>query len=140
MMTDAAVEMSLRARLVTDTGHGFPVDLRLQYRRIAPYEVGVEVLRSGETYCRAFFARELLTYGISQDVGKSIVRVRPGTGTNETRLRMAGRFVREGDTPLAPVVETHSLIRFLGHTYRLVPLGTEGMNFDEELADLLTSR
>ncbi|MGW1076383.1 SsgA family sporulation/cell division regulator [Streptomyces sp. NPDC002537] len=139
-MTDAAVEMGVRAHLVTDTGHGFPVDLRLHYRRGAPYEVRAEVIRSGETYCRVIFARELLTYGISQNVGKSTVQVRPGPGANETCLRMAGGFALEKDTPLAPVIETHSLIRFLGHTYRLVPPGTEGMDFDAELADLLTGR
>ncbi len=140
-MTDAVVEMGLRARLVTDTGHGSTADMRLQYRRTAPYEVGVEVLSGGEICCRAIFARELLTYGISQDVGKSTVRIRRGAGVNEkTRLGMAGGFVRERGTSLAPVAETHSLIGFLGHTYRLVPPGTEGMDFVEELADLLASR
>jgi hypothetical protein len=104
-MTDAVVEMGLRARLVTDTGHGSTADMRLQYRRTAPYEVGVEVLSSGEICCRAIFARELLTYGISQDVGKSTVRIRRGAGVKETRLGMAGGFVRERGTSLAPVVE-----------------------------------
>lgn len=137
-MNDIAIEADIQAHLVTDTGHRFPVDLRLRYLRTAPYEIGVEVVGNGRTYCRAVLARELLALGMMQEAGRHAVRISPGAGPGETRLMLA-REQREGADFVTPVVQTHALIRFLGQTYGMVPPGSEELDLDTDLAELLGS-
>ncbi|MFD3944864.1 SsgA family sporulation/cell division regulator [Streptomyces sp. NPDC058579] len=137
-MSNASVSMQTRAHVVTDTGHRFPVDMRLHYTQDDPHGVRAEVTFSNEAYCEVVFARELLTHGIAHHVGHGDVGVRPGSHRNETRIRLPGGERLDGERrggerqdrriePLTPVVDTHSLIEFLGRTYRLVPPGLETM-------------
>lgn len=142
MARPATVTSELELRLVVPGGAPLPVVAGLRYDPTDPYAVhvgfhtGPSPDSPDDEVVEWTFARQLLTDGVSRDVGDGDVQVWPSQTAGRPVVCLAlsspsGRALFE--VPLGALVE------FLTRTYAAVPTGAESdhIDLDAELALLL---
>jgi hypothetical protein len=142
MARPATVTSELELRLVVPGGSPLPVVAGLRYDPTDPYAVhvgfhtGPSPDSPDDEVVEWTFARQLLTDGVSRDVGDGDVQVWPSQTAGRPVVCLAlsspsGRALFE--VPLG------SLVEFLTRTYAAVPTGSESahVDLDAELALLL---
>jgi hypothetical protein len=142
MARPATVTSELELRLVVPGGAPLPVVAGIRYDPTDPYAVhvgfhtGPSPDAPDDEVVEWTFARQLLTDGVTRDVGEGDVQVWPSQTSGRPVVCLAlsspsGRALFE--VPLGALVE------FLTRTYAAVPTGSESnhVDLDAELALLL---
>jgi len=138
MQHHATITAELALRLVVPGSPALPVLASLRYDAADPYAVHVGFRTGAEEVVEWTFARQLLTDGVTHEVGEGDVQVWPAHSDGGALVCLAlsspsGRALFE--VPLTELVE------FLSATYLAVPTGCESdyVDLEAELALLLWS-
>jgi hypothetical protein len=134
MSTSSTVTAELGIRLVVPQQAVVPLLASFHYTTADPYAIRVSFHVGLDEPVVWIFARELLSDGMAGRTGAGDVRVWPSATAGVLEIELSSPFGRAHFE--APADEVAS---FLDRTYRISPVGQEGMHVDVEaaLADLL---
>ncbi|MEU9980536.1 SsgA family sporulation/cell division regulator [Streptomyces sp. NPDC050856] len=120
-------------RLLSESGHELPVLAHLTYDPRDPYAVVVGFTHGGCVYAEWRLDREMLGEGTRGPVGEGDVRMWPVL--NGTREELHIELMHTAEF----TVWVPSLVRFLERTYTVVPEGSERVEMDAFLAEVLAA-
>lgn len=131
MITDWGVEVPIQARRVLEDGSHVDIPSALSYRP-ADDPFAVWLTFGSRNPVEWTFARELLVYGLDNRAGLGDVRIWP---------HRHGELALTLDSPEESalfLLHRPTVAKFLRQTYAVVPRGREQLDFDRELAELLS--
>ncbi|AXE24667.1 SsgA family sporulation/cell division regulator [Streptomyces globosus] len=115
-----------------------PFLAHLFYDSADPYTVQVQFFDRGTALARWHFDRQMLAEGLHRRVGEGDVAFRPhGTADGDEVLMELRDHTAPGLRTAVVGADTATVAEFLEHTYALVPAGTETLDLDGPLQDLL---
>ncbi|MFJ2822002.1 SsgA family sporulation/cell division regulator [Streptomyces toxytricini] len=115
-----------------------PFLAHLYYDSTDPYTVQVQFFDRGTALARWHFDRQMLAEGLHRRVGEGDVVFRPQRTADGDEVLMELRDHTAPDRRTAVVgTDTATVAEFLEQTYALVPAGTETLDLDGPLQDLL---
>jgi hypothetical protein len=120
------VTVELIIRLVQSPGPSLPLAATLRYDRSDPFAVALDIHSSLTTVVTWAFARDLLQEGVYAPAGEGDVEIWPANlhgGPISLSLSGPSRHAQFE-------IPRRKVLRFLTHTYAVVPLGAESRNFD----------
>ena len=120
-------------RCIDGRGNSVDLTVRFEYNAADPFAVWVCFPRG----IRWAMSRELLSRGMSDPAGDGDVHVEPGV--DEAGQGVVLLEFRSPDGHLRAQAATRELYRFLTRTMAVVPFGTEKVDIDAILGELLAT-
>ncbi|MFD7631287.1 SsgA family sporulation/cell division regulator [Streptomyces sp. NPDC059851] len=115
-----------------------PFLAHLFYDCTDPYTVQVQFYDRGTALARWHFDRQMLAEGVHRRVGEGDVVFRPQRTVDGHEVHMELRdHTAPGRRTAVVCTDAATLADFLQQTYALIPAGTESLDLDGPLRDLL---